>query len=156
MKKWTKERTEPVERKWEEFYRNRNQCDKVVRSTHGVNCTGSCSWEIYVKNGVVWREEQKSPYAASNASLPDFNPRGCQKGACASTLMYSPSRVRYPLRRVGPRGSGQWERVTWDDALRDIAVARSLPLGIFGASTGGMFLIGYALDLGGSNTLLGG
>lgn len=41
------------DRDWENVYRNRWQYDKVVRSTHGVNCTGSCSWNIYVKNGIV-------------------------------------------------------------------------------------------------------
>ena len=41
------------DRMWEEGYRQRWQHDKIVRSTHGVNCTGSCSWKIYVKSGVV-------------------------------------------------------------------------------------------------------
>ena len=58
MKKWTKETVAPIERKWEEFYRNRFQHDKRVRTTHGVNCTGSCSWEVFVKDGIVWREER--------------------------------------------------------------------------------------------------
>ncbi len=40
-------------RDWEDGYRQRWQHDKVVRSTHGVNCTGSCSWKIFVKNGLV-------------------------------------------------------------------------------------------------------
>ncbi|MFD4180697.1 hypothetical protein, partial [Rhodococcus sp. NPDC058514] len=35
------------------FYRDRWSHDKVVRSTHGVNCTGSCSWKIYVKDGII-------------------------------------------------------------------------------------------------------
>ncbi|MDN5572417.1 MAG: hypothetical protein L0G19_00580, partial [Micrococcales bacterium] len=35
------------------FYRNRWSHDKVVRSTHGVNCTGSCSWKVYVKDGII-------------------------------------------------------------------------------------------------------
>jgi len=39
------------DRRWEDGYRSRWQHDKVVRSTHGVNCTGSCSWKIYVKTG---------------------------------------------------------------------------------------------------------
>ena len=43
MTKWVKEYVAPVERKWEEFYRNRFAHDKRVRTTHGVNCTGSCS-----------------------------------------------------------------------------------------------------------------
>ena len=51
--KWTKETESASERRWEEFYRNRFQHDKRVRTTHGVNCTGSCSWEMYVKDGIV-------------------------------------------------------------------------------------------------------
>ena len=41
------------DRGWEDGYRNRWSYDKVVRSTHGVNCTGSCGWNVYVKNGIV-------------------------------------------------------------------------------------------------------
>lgn len=40
-------------REWESFYRDRWSYDKTVRTTHGVNCTGSCSWNVYVKNGIV-------------------------------------------------------------------------------------------------------
>ena len=46
-------------RGWEDGYRRRWQHDKVVRSTHGVNCTGSCSWKIYVKDGLVTWETQE-------------------------------------------------------------------------------------------------
>ena len=49
-------------RAWEKFYRNRWQHDKVVRSTHGVNCTGSCSWKIFVKKGIVTWEIQATDY----------------------------------------------------------------------------------------------
>jgi nitrate reductase alpha subunit len=41
------------DRTWEDAYRTRWAHDKIVRSTHGVNCTGSCSWKIYVKGGIV-------------------------------------------------------------------------------------------------------
>ena len=40
-------------RDWESAYRDRWRHDKVVRSTHGVNCTGSCSWKVYVKDGII-------------------------------------------------------------------------------------------------------
>lgn len=40
-------------RDWENMYRDRWSFDKRVRSTHGVNCTGSCSWNVYVKDGLV-------------------------------------------------------------------------------------------------------
>ena len=55
---WIDDEVTPNGRSWEEFYRNRWQHDKVVRSTHGVNCTGSCTWQIYVKNGIVTWEMQ--------------------------------------------------------------------------------------------------
>ena len=52
------------DRTWEDAYRNRWAHDKVVRSTHGVNCTGSCSWKIYVKGGIVTWETQQTDYPA--------------------------------------------------------------------------------------------
>ena len=48
---WIQDIFDPERRTWEDFYRNRWSSDRVVRSTHGVNCTGSCSWNIHVKNG---------------------------------------------------------------------------------------------------------
>ena len=52
------------DRGWEDGYRRRWQHDKIVRSTHGVNCTGSCSWKIYVKDGLVTWETQQTDYPA--------------------------------------------------------------------------------------------
>ncbi|MGU0056196.1 hypothetical protein ACVXG7_12015 [Enterobacter hormaechei] len=51
-----------INRDWEDGYRQRWQHDKVVRSTHGVNCTGSCCWKIFVKNGLVTWEMQQTDY----------------------------------------------------------------------------------------------
>ena len=48
---------------------------------------------------------------------------GCQKGAAWSQLLYAPERVLYPLKRAGERGEGKWKRVSWDEALSDIADA---------------------------------
>ena len=50
---WIIDLVNPQERKWEEFYRNRWSHDNIIRSTHGVNCTGGCSWAIYVKDGII-------------------------------------------------------------------------------------------------------
>ncbi|MBL8793627.1 MAG: molybdopterin-dependent oxidoreductase, partial [Planctomycetia bacterium] len=115
-------------RGWESLYREQFKWDKVVRSTHSANCTGSCSWMVYVKDGVMVREEQASDYPRINADLPDYNPRGCQKGACFVEYVYGAQRLKYPLIRKGlragkpvERGSGQWERVSWDEALDYIA-----------------------------------
>lgn len=87
------------ERSWEEFYRNRWQHDKVVRSTHGVNCTGSCSWNILVKNGLVVGEVQATDYPAIGGDIPLTEPRGCARGASFSWYLYNPMRVKYPYVR---------------------------------------------------------
>jgi nitrate reductase / nitrite oxidoreductase, alpha subunit len=89
----------PADREWEDVYRRRWQHDKVVRSTHGVNCTGSCSWQIYVKDGIVAWENQATDYPSTGPDMPDFEPRGCPRGASFSWYLYSPLRVKYPYVR---------------------------------------------------------
>ena len=87
------------DRGWETFYRERWQHDKVVRSTHGVNCTGSCSWNVYVKDGLVTWETQAADYPSTGPGMPEYEPRGCPRGASFSWYVYSPIRLRYPYVR---------------------------------------------------------
>ncbi len=87
------------DRTWEEAYRNRWQHDKIVRSTHGVNCTGSCSWKIYVKGGIVTWETQQTDYPRTRPDMPNHEPRGCPRGATFSWYLYSANRVKYPMVR---------------------------------------------------------
>ena len=98
---WILDLVNPRERKWEEFYRNRWSHDNVFRSTHGVNCTGGCSWAIYVKDGIITWEMQQTDYPLLERSLPPYEPRGCQRGISASWYVYSPIRIKYPYVR-GP------------------------------------------------------
>jgi|GEM_PF-1358096 nitrate reductase alpha subunit len=86
-------------REGEAFYRDRWSHDKVVRSTHGVNCTGSCSWKVYVKDGIITWEEQQTDYPSTGPDMPAYEPRGCPRGAAFSWYTYSPTRVRYPYIR---------------------------------------------------------
>ncbi|NBE83395.1 nitrate reductase subunit alpha [Micromonospora rubida] len=81
------------------FYRDRWSYDKVVRSTHGVNCTGSCSWKVYVKDGIITWEQQQTDYPSVGPDRPEYEPRGCPRGAAFSWYTYSPTRVRYPYAR---------------------------------------------------------
>ncbi|HEY8472860.1 MAG TPA: nitrate reductase subunit alpha [Natronosporangium sp.] len=81
------------------FYRDRWSYDKVVRSTHGVNCTGSCSWKVYVKDGIITWEAQQTDYPSVGPDRPEYEPRGCPRGAAFSWYTYSPTRVRYPYAR---------------------------------------------------------
>lgn len=113
----------PEYRTWEDIYRKRWTWDRVVHSTHNrANCMSACAWNVYVKDNIVWREEQSQAYdEGGRGGAPDWSPRGCQKGACYSKLMVSPQRLKYPLERVGPRGSGKWKRISWEEALEKIA-----------------------------------
>ncbi|AET32223.1 nitrate reductase subunit alpha [Pyrobaculum ferrireducens] len=87
------------DRSWEEMYRRRWQYDKVARSTHGVNCTGSCSWNVYVKDGLIVWELQATDYPDISPDIPNYEPRGCPRGASFSWYVYSPLRVKYPYVR---------------------------------------------------------
>ena len=62
------------------FYRDRWSHDKVVRSTHGVNCTGSCSWKVYVKDGIITWETQETDYPTVGPDRPDYEPRVARGG----------------------------------------------------------------------------
>ena len=100
--------------------------DRVVKGSHLTNCwyQTACNYNIYVKDGVVLREEQAANYPPQNDPLaPDFNPRGCQKGSCYVHRIYDPTRIKYPMKRVGERGQGKWKRISWDEALTEVADA---------------------------------
>ena len=108
--------------RWEDLYRERWTWDRIAKGSHGwLNCRSACNWDLYVKDGVVVREEQTANYEASEPGVPDFNPRGCQKGACYTEVMYGPSRLTVPLKRAGERGEGKWQQISWEQAIREIA-----------------------------------
>jgi len=116
-------------RDWEDVYRNRWRHDKIVRSTHGVNCTGSCSWKIYVKSGIVTWETQQTDYPRTRAGMPNHEPRGCARGASYSWYLYSANRVKTPLirgrllksyrrMRQGNSAIEAWSKLQSDPILR--------------------------------------
>ncbi|NND04164.1 MAG: molybdopterin-dependent oxidoreductase, partial [Acidimicrobiia bacterium] len=80
------------------------------------NCESACGLLAYVdKNtGDVRRFE-------GNPAHPGSRGRNCAKGPATINQMYDPERILHPMRRVGERGSGKWEQVSWDTALEDIA-----------------------------------
>ncbi len=114
------------------FYRDRWSHDKVVRSTHGVNCTGSCSWKVYVKDGIITWESQETDYPSVGPDRPEYEPRGCPRGAAFSWYTYSPTRVRYPyvrgrlleLYRDAKRRAGGDPVAAWASIVEDPATAR--------------------------------
>ncbi len=124
--------TTDEKRGWEGFYRHRWQYDKVVRSTHGVNCTGSCSWKIFVKNGLVTWEIQQTDYPETRPDMPNHEPRGCPRGASYSWYLYSANRIKYPLIRGALLREYRKAKEelhdpvqAWDKITSDPAISRS-------------------------------
>ena len=119
-------------REGDAFYRDRWSHDKVVRSTHGVNCTGSCSWKVYVKDGIITWEAQQTDYPTTGPHSPEYEPRGCPRGAAFSWYTYSPTRVRYPYVRGALLNLYREARarlgdpvLAWADVVEDPERARS-------------------------------
>jgi DMSO reductase family type II enzyme molybdopterin subunit len=109
---------------WAEKYRDKWTWDSTTWASHCINCyPGNCQYRVYVKDGKIVREEQAGTYAPVEPGVPDMNPMGCQKGNAWSLMLESPERVLYPLKRAGERGEGNWERVSWDEALTAVADA---------------------------------
>jgi DMSO reductase family type II enzyme molybdopterin subunit len=111
-----------VQGAWADRYRERFRWDDVHFGSHSVDCyPGGCSWRVFTHNGRIVREEQSALHTPIEPGIPDMNPMGCQKGACWSHCHYSPDRVTRPLKRVGKRGEGRFEPISWDQALDEIA-----------------------------------
>lgn len=111
-------------RTWEDFYRKEfaaTRGDVSGYAFHCSNCQGNCAFRVFANDGVVTREEQLAQYPQIAPDIPDPNPRGCNKGTIHSQAMYEKDRLLYPLKRVGARGEGKWQRVSWDQALGEIA-----------------------------------
>jgi DMSO reductase family type II enzyme molybdopterin subunit len=108
----------------EDRYRQQWSWDRVVPGTHSVDCyPGNCPMRVYVRNGKVVREEQAGTMPVIERGVPDANPMGCQKGACWSQTLEGKDRIRHPMRRVGERGEGRWEQISWDEAMTETADA---------------------------------
>ncbi|MEY4615432.1 MAG: hypothetical protein RJB66_392 [Pseudomonadota bacterium] len=88
---------------------------------HCVNCQGNCAWQVWTKDGKVTRENQSASYPQIAPNIPDYNPRGCNKGVQHSQIMYEQDRLLYPMKRVGPRGEGKWKRISWDEAITEVS-----------------------------------
>ena len=80
------------------------------------NCESACGLLAYVdKTTLEIRKFEGNPVH------PGSRGRNCAKGPATHNQTYDPERILYPLKRVGARGEGQWKRVSWDEALTDIA-----------------------------------
>lgn len=89
---------------------------RIVRTTDSPNCTGACGWNATVVDDVIVDLKPAADYPDA-----EYNPRGCLRGMSMTHMIYGPDRIRTPLIRTGPRGSGQWREASWNEALDYVA-----------------------------------
>ncbi|MCD8240566.1 MAG: molybdopterin-dependent oxidoreductase [Oscillospiraceae bacterium] len=90
--------------------------DKVVKTTAwspGPGCHGGCGVELYLKDGKVVKVE-------GDPDHPWNHGRACSRLLACTQYIYHPDRILHPLKRVGARGEGKWEQITWEEAYDTI------------------------------------
>lgn len=98
-------------------------------------CGGKCFVDVYCKDGKVVKIE-------GNKTMPGANGRICVKGAAMKQALYNPKRLLYPMKRVGKRGEGKFQRISWDEALDTIAAKLLEARGKYGADST-LFYVGH-------------
>jgi anaerobic dimethyl sulfoxide reductase subunit A len=84
--------------------------EQIIRSACAHHCGGNCIWLVHVKDGIITRLEPDD-------ETVDDQLRGCLRGHALRQQVYAPDRLKYPLKRKGSRGSEQFERISWEEAL---------------------------------------
>jgi anaerobic dimethyl sulfoxide reductase subunit A len=87
--------------------------EKVITTMCNSHCGGCCMLKVHVKEGVITRIE------TDDGEEPQL--RACLKGRAYRQRVYAPDRLLHPLRRIGERGEGKFERISWDEALETVA-----------------------------------
>jgi anaerobic dimethyl sulfoxide reductase subunit A len=91
--------------------------EAIITSTCGHNCGGRCVVNAHVTDGRITRiTTDARRWNPDHPPLP-----ACARGVGQIERTYHPDRLQFPMRRTGPRGSGQFERISWDEALDDVA-----------------------------------
>ncbi len=91
--------------------------ERIVTSTCASGCGGRCVVNAHVRDGkIVKLSTQPGRWEAEMPPL-----YACARGFAAEERVNHPDRLKYPMRRTGPRGSGEFERVSWDEALDEVA-----------------------------------
>ena len=82
------------------------------------NCGGKCLLKVLVKDGIITRIEGDD---RPEDSIADPQLRPCVRGRAYRRRQYHPDRLKYPMKRIGKRGEGKFERISWEEALDTVA-----------------------------------
>jgi len=90
----------------------------IIPTCSTQDCGGRCLVKAHVKDGVITRISTRGPYEADE---PGANMKACLRGRGYRKHQYHPDRLKYPMKRVGKRGEGKFEQITWEEAIETIA-----------------------------------
>ncbi len=91
---------------------------QIFWNSCNVNCGSRCALHVHVQDGKVVRIE---PDQTGTDEYGQHQLRACPRGRSMRQRMYAPERLEYPMKRVGKRGEGKFERISWDEALDTVA-----------------------------------
>ena len=91
-----------------------DQKETITWGYCALNCQSRCPLKVHTAQGRIVKVE---PFQAGDGPRGDWRPHYCARGPHWKTWAESPERLKWPLRRTGPRGSGQFERISWDEAI---------------------------------------
>ena len=86
--------------------------NKRIVNTTCKSCHGGCGVFVTVENSRITHIEG-DPNSPTEGTM-------CPKGLASIQDVYNPNRIRYPMKRLGKRGEGKWERISWEEALTTI------------------------------------
>ena len=89
---------------------NQSNPEEIVNAACLLDCGGRCPTRIHVKDGTITRIEAGHDYY-----------KACLRGRSYRQVVYHPDRLKYPLKRIGERGAGQFERISWSEAFETVA-----------------------------------
>ena len=90
-----------------------DKADEVITTICRGHCGGACVLRVHTKDGIITSVE------TDNGQEPQY--RACAKGRALRQKVYAPDRLKFPLKRSGPRGTGEFKRISWDEALDTVA-----------------------------------
>jgi anaerobic dimethyl sulfoxide reductase subunit A len=94
------------------------QEERIIRSSGALNCGGRCVLKLHVKGNTIVRISTEDDIPDGEKAL---QLRGCLRCRSYRSHMYHPDRIQHPLKRIGKRGEGKFQRITWEEALNTIA-----------------------------------
>ena len=101
--------------------------EQVITTLCAPHCGGGCLLKVHVKDGVITRIE-------TDDDIDNVQLRACLRGRAWRQRIYHPDRLKHPMKRVGPRGSGQFQAISWDEALEAIAAELRRVVATYGAA----------------------